>query len=114
MGMFVIIPAHPSNKFFEKFSNCLMYSNKIEFVSHLQYAMNHKPKPVSTELDVLSWEAATNRLIDAAAISMRDECRRLRLSLDRLDEKAIDALHGVVWKNWLNYLQKQSCSFTSK
>jgi len=114
MGMFVVIPAHPSNNFFEKFSNCLMYNNKIEFVSQLQYAMKNEPKPISTELDVLSWEAATDRLLDAAAISVRDECRRSRLNFDRLDEKAVDALHGVVWKNWLNYLQKQSCSSTSK
>jgi digalactosyldiacylglycerol synthase len=80
MGKFVIIPAHPSNTFFEIFPNCLMYRNKKEFCQLLQYAMTHAPEPLFDDLrHILTWEAATERCLEAAAISRRDAAR-----LDRL------------------------------
>lgn len=35
MGKFVVLPSHPSNDFFAQFSNCLIYTNKEEFVGML-------------------------------------------------------------------------------
>lgn len=108
MGKYVIIPTHPSNRFFKQFPNCLMYSSKMEFVSHLQYAIKNEPKPLSIELDMLSWDAATERLIESSKISLRDQCRRERLNSVELDAKAVESLNSKVWCVLLNYLEKQS------
>ncbi|EEC47799.1 predicted protein, partial [Phaeodactylum tricornutum CCAP 1055/1] len=70
MGKFVIIPVHPSNTFFLRFPNCLGYRNRFEFVANLRWALTHEPDPLSPELaTTFSWEAATDRFIQASAIS---------------------------------------------
>lgn len=70
MGKFVIIPKHPSNEFFYQFPNCLAYDNVDEFVELLQFARNNDPTPLSQETAYkFTWEAAMDRLVDAAGMS---------------------------------------------
>mmetsp|Transcript_22971 Transcript_22971/g.32092 ORF Transcript_22971/g.32092 Transcript_22971/m.32092 type:complete len:693 (+) Transcript_22971:372-2450(+) len=70
MGKFVICPSHESNNFFRQFPNCLMYSTPAEFRERIAYAQTHDPEPLSPEvLRKLTWEAATERLIEASQIT---------------------------------------------
>jgi len=73
MGKFVVIPSHPSNDFFTEFPNCLVYTNKEEFVGNLYYALTHSPEPLTEEYShALSWEAATQRLEAAGSIPIKE------------------------------------------
>ncbi len=91
MGKFVIIPMHPSNIFFEQFPNCFLYKTKKEFISHLQYAINNEPQPLSNEdAYILTWEAATERCIDASIVTKREEARRERIGQKHIDLKAAE------------------------
>eukprot|EP00978_Attheya_sp_CCMP212_P004514 scaffold9821_cov47-Attheya_sp.AAC.8 len=88
MGKFAIIPRHRSNEFFEPFPNCLLYSTKEEFVAFVTHALSHEPTPLAPELaHQLTWEAATERCITAAAISKRDATRRDRVGKPRFEEQ---------------------------
>ena len=70
MGKFVILPEHPSNEFFYQFPNCLAYKDMNEFVGHIKYAFEHDPVPLSDEMaHRFTWEAAMDRLTQAAAIT---------------------------------------------
>ena len=89
MGKFVILPQHPSNEFFEDFPNALFYSSPEEFVRQLQYALDEVPVPAtmstsssSSQYHPLSWEAATERLLEATCVSEREAARRQRLGKD--------------------------------
>jgi len=98
MNKFVIIPSHPSNIFFEQFPNCLIYRSQKEFVSRLNYAMTNEPPPLPEELvHILSWEMATYRCIDAAAVPKRDAAREDRLwRLKKERKKSIKkAISGI-------------------
>jgi digalactosyldiacylglycerol synthase len=98
MGKFVIIPVHPSNTFFLKFPNCLAYRNKLEAVANIRWALTHDPEPLSpAHQQALTWEAATDRLIQAAAISRREAYERERLGKSKLDER-IAWLHKEIGK----------------
>lgn len=80
MNKFVLMPAHPSNSFFEQFPNALLYRTSDEFLSLLLYAQSHDPLPLDAESRYrLSWKAATERLISAAAQSPREAARQGRL-----------------------------------
>mmetsp|Transcript_25531 Transcript_25531/g.46780 ORF Transcript_25531/g.46780 Transcript_25531/m.46780 type:complete len:315 (+) Transcript_25531:2-946(+) len=69
MGKIVIIPDHPSNTFFKQFSNTMMYQHPTELVPLLQKALAREPGPMPPmEAFMLSWEAASERLLDAAAL----------------------------------------------
>ena len=84
MNKFVLMPKHPSNTFFEPFPNALLYRTPQEFCSLLIYAQSNDPTPLSDELrHRLSWQAATERLIDAAATSPRELARLSRLKVSR-------------------------------
>ncbi len=73
MGKWAIIPKHTSNAFFEQFPNCLLYRNRREFVTNLQHALLNDPPHMSDKhASLLTWEAATTRFINSAAISGRD------------------------------------------
>ena len=88
MGKFAIIPVHPSNTFFLRFPNCLAYRNKFEFVANLRWALTHEPEPLTPELArEFTWEAATERFIEASAITHREALEREKLGLSKLDER---------------------------
>ena len=88
MGKFAVIPDHPSNRFFSQFPNCLLYRNKWEFTVNLNWALTHDPIPLTSELRAqFSWEAATERLVQAAAITRKEARERERLGTTRLDER---------------------------
>ena len=88
MGKFVIIPMHPSNAFFLRFPNCLPYRNKFEFAANLRWAMSHEPEPLTPDLiREFTWEAATERLVAASAITYSEARNRERLGRTRLDER---------------------------
>jgi len=89
MGKFVIIPSHVSNDFFAQFPNCLTYTTRDEFVGNLFYAMTHSPEPLSEEYTyALTWKAATERLIAAAAVPV-EEAKQREAALAS-DEAGID------------------------
>ncbi len=88
MGKLVIIPQHPSNIWFTQFPNCFQYQNPKEFVQFLQYAMMPSTIPAALSpqlLHMLSWEAATERFLQAASIRRLD-APRLR-STEALDHR---------------------------
>lgn len=73
MGKFAIIPYHPSNHFFLQFPNCLAYRDKTEFVANLRWALKHSPQPLTEDQrQKFTWQAATQRLIVAAATTHRE------------------------------------------
>jgi digalactosyldiacylglycerol synthase len=96
MGLWVLVPKHSSNEFFLPFGNCLQFSNRREFVELLQYCQTHDPPGwcaadhhhdqrqdrsfQQASFGALSWEAATQRLIETAFLSRRDarRCERLQ------------------------------------
>jgi len=88
MGKFVVIPVHPSNTFFLRFPNCLAYRNKFEFVANLRWAMLHEPDPLTPELaHEFTWEAATERFMEAATITFAEAKERERLGRTKFDER---------------------------
>lgn len=90
MNKHVIIPSHPSNSFFEQFPNCLMYRNRKEFVSMLNYAVANDPPRIPGELvHILSWEMATCRCVSAAAVPKRDAAREARLKRLKDEKKTL-------------------------
>ena len=98
MGKFAIIPAHPSNSFFMKFPNCLPYRSKLEFAANLRWALTHDPEPLSPELShEFTWEAATERFVDASAITMREERIRAKAKRNRIDDR-IAHFHNAIAK----------------
>lgn len=98
MGKFAIIPYHPSNTFFLQFPNCLAYRSKFEFVANLRWALTHDPEPLTDEhLQQFTWEAATDRLIKASAITWREAWERERLGRTKLDER-IAWFHNEIGK----------------
>ena len=67
MGKRVLIPRHPSNAFFAQFGNAVLYEERAQLVPLLRTALATPPAPLSPkELYLLSWEAGTERLLDAA------------------------------------------------
>ena len=74
MGKKVIIPDHPSNVFFKQFTNTIMYDDPSELVPLLREALASEPTPMSRmEAYMLSWDAASERLLDAAALPQGTE-----------------------------------------
>lgn len=98
MGKFAILPVHPSNTFFQRFPNALMYSSPFEFLANLQWALTHDPTPLTEEMArEFTWEAATDRLISAAAITHQEARGRGNLGRTRMDER-IEWFHNELGK----------------
>jgi len=90
MGKFIIIPVHPSNTFFMQFDNCLSYSNKLEFVANLHWALHNEPSPLKSEQRrLLTWEAATERLVSASAITRGEAKAREELGRSKIDDRIV-------------------------
>ena len=65
----VVIPDHPSNQFFRQFANAILYSERTDLLPTVADALRTPPLPLSAkEQYLLSWEAATERLFDAALL----------------------------------------------
>ena len=61
---------------------------KFEFVANLRWALSHEPEPLTPELaHAFTWEAATERFIEAAAITFAEAKQRERLGRTKLDER---------------------------
>lgn len=53
-----------------------------------RWALTHEPEPLTPELaKQFTWEAATDRLIQSSAITMREARERARLGKAKLDER---------------------------
>jgi hypothetical protein len=88
MNKFAIIPLHPSNQFFLQFPNCLAYRNPYEFVANVQWAMTHDPMPLSEDqARQFTWEAATDRFLQSAAITHYEAQEREKLGRSKMDER---------------------------
>ena len=77
-----------SNEFFFDFPNCLAYETLEQCVEHLQYALTNKPKPLSPKHRLaLSWEGATERLYQAAGITLAQDEERKRYYWNVIQEE---------------------------
>lgn len=95
MGKWVLIPSHPSNSYFQRFDNCLLYRNRREFVSKLKHAKANPPPVLAEEVaEELSWNAATARCVRASAISKREAAREERLRQSRMETSLTKTLSG--------------------
>lgn len=96
MGKFVIVPYHPSNYWFFQFPNCLPYRNKLEFAANLRWALSHNPEPLTAEQAMeFSWQAATERLFQAAAMTHREAAAALHVN-SKQEAKRIAWFHNEV------------------
>ncbi|KAK9828926.1 hypothetical protein WJX72_002833 [[Myrmecia] bisecta] len=96
MGKWVIVLDHPSNQFFTGFSNCLTYKTPEEFSSKLSLALSTDPKPMSAEeRRRLTWEDATERFLDVAEITEKDQPNRVEEAFDNLAWRTHNAFTGV-------------------
>ena len=98
MGKWVVCAKHPSNDFFEQFPNCLTFRNEEEFAANVFWAINNDPRPLTRDQrHMLSWDAAMERLQQAALLTYEEQARS-RSSTDRflawLLEQMGSGLHG--------------------
>jgi len=92
MGKWVVCAKHPSNEFFEQFPNCLLFRTPEEFAANVIWALSNDPTPLTPEQRyTLSWEAATERLIQVSAMT-EDEYEKSH----QLSDKFSLWLHNTV------------------
>jgi len=96
MGKWVVCADHPSNRFFERFPNCLIYKDSEGFSQCLKKALREDPKPLShEELHSLTWEAATERFLDVADVGPAHKPAPLETALDSLLHAAHNTMTGL-------------------
>ncbi|NJM05372.1 hypothetical protein HC891_02815 [Candidatus Gracilibacteria bacterium] len=66
MGQFVILPYEHCNLPYYQFPNCLVYRSPTEFERHVEYVRSHDPALVGNEIHSLSWQSATENLLEIA------------------------------------------------
>jgi digalactosyldiacylglycerol synthase len=77
MGKWVICARHPSNEFFYQFPNCLPFAGRREFIACVDVATQSPPEPLLPEhRRLLTWEAATERFVDAISALEVDQDSR--------------------------------------
>jgi len=95
MGKFVVVADHPSNEFFKRFDNCLIFRSPEEFDAKVSYALRSTPKPLSADdVHTLSWEAATERFLDVAEVEAQPKD-----AVNRRVDDALAALHKSMTGN---------------
>ena len=96
MGKWVLVADLPCNAFFkQRFRNCLTYRTPREFSAGLRKALAHDPHPVSSEeAAALSWEAATQRFLDACSLAPGE--RASSTSLSAAADRAIYSAHNAL------------------
>jgi len=88
MGKFAIIPKHVSNEFFLQFSNCLAYETLEECVKNIQWALDNEPSPLTEEeAHIFTWDAATDRMIEASIVTKREARERSSSGFDKADSR---------------------------
>ncbi|KAK9819394.1 hypothetical protein WJX81_002552 [Elliptochloris bilobata] len=96
MGKWLLCPVHPSNTFFATFANCLIYTSPANFAAQLRVAESADPGPLSgDDRRRLTWEAATERLLDAAAIDGAEWPHPLARLKDSLTWPLINVAVGI-------------------
>ena len=95
MGKFAVLKDNPSNQFFKNFPNAYLYSTPEEFSSHVAHCLAAQPEPLQAEhRHMLTWEAATERFLEAAAPGHGDG----RVAPDSLQPAHVRALDGAFAK----------------
>ena len=95
MGKYVICAQHPSNAFFSTFPNCLTYDSPEAFSKCVKRALSTDPTPLtSRDRYRLSWEAATERFLDAAELGAEQVTGPGTGLGDTLAEGLVHALHS--------------------
>lgn len=70
MGKWVLVADHPENDFFRQFDNALIYTSTADFLRLWRQAVTSEPPPLTAaDCERLTWQAATQRLLSAAAIA---------------------------------------------
>jgi hypothetical protein len=79
-----------------QFPNCLPYQNNLDFAANLSFALQNEPEPLSPSLaHQFTWEAATDRFVNASAITMREERLRAKAKKSAIDDR-IAAFHQKI------------------
>ena len=95
MGKYVICAQHPSNAFFSTFPNCLTYDSPEQFSECVKRALSTDPAPLtSRDRYRLSWEAATDRFLDAAELGAEQVTGPGTGLGDKMAEGLVHALHS--------------------
>ena len=96
MGKWVLVADLPCNAFFKsRFRNCLTYKTPREFSRGLRKALTHDPHPVSEEeAAALSWEAATQRFLDACSLAPGE--RATSTSFSAAADRALYNAHNAL------------------